>query len=52
MQLGKNFLKSLVAVVIGNLFYFFVLMPFVASSSARRGPTPLTYCTAVFRSSI
>jgi hypothetical protein len=27
MQLGKNFLKSLVAVVIGNLFYFFVLMP-------------------------
>jgi hypothetical protein len=27
MQIGKSFVKSLIAVVAGNLFYFFVLMP-------------------------
>jgi hypothetical protein len=27
MRIGKSFIKSLVAVVAGNLFYFFILMP-------------------------
>ena len=27
MRIGKSFLKSLLAVLAGNLFYFFLLMP-------------------------
>lgn len=38
--MGRNFLKSLVAVVTGNLIYFFVLMP-VLPLAARHRPFQL-----------
>jgi len=33
---GRNFLKSLVAVVTGNLIYFFVLMPVLPRAAQHR----------------